>query len=186
METTDLEQLQRDVTYLMDRRDIEDCVHSHARGHDRCDVDLITAAYHPDGIDEHGSAAVNSGTDYAEWADAIHRGGSDRCLHNITTHICEIDGVTAHAESYVLVGLLNPDGKTARFINGRYIDRLEKRDGAWKIALRRCTVDVLIAGDASILDLPQFKAGGFVKGTRDTGDLAYRRPLSLDDPVERW
>ena len=174
------------VAYLMDRRAIEDVVHSHARGHDRFDVELMTNAYHPDGVDEHGAASVNAASDYAAWANAIHAGGSQLCLHNITTHNCAIEGDTAHAESYVLVGLLNPDGKTVRFINGRYIDRLEKRDGEWRIALRRCTVDLLIAGDASILEMPQFKAGGFIKGVRGTDDVSYQRPLSLDTPVDVW
>lgn len=182
----DLAQLARDVQLLKDRQAILDCVNSHARGHDRFDVDLLTAAYHPDGVDEHGAGAINPGPDYAEWANAIHAGGCQLCLHNITTHNCTIEGDVAHAESYVLVGLLNPDGKSVRFINGRYVDRLEKRDGAWKIALRRCTVDLLIAGDASILEMPQFKAGGYIKGQRDTGDVSYQRPLSLDKPVARW
>ena len=186
MAAIDLEQLARDVAFLMDRRAIEDCVHLHARGHDRFDVALLTAAYHPDGVDEHGAGAINRGPDYAEWANAIHAGGSQLHLHNITTHTCEITGDVAHAESYVIVGLLNPDGKTVRLINGRYIDRLEKRDGAWKIALRRCTVDLLIAGDASILEMPQFKAGGYIKGQRDAGDVSYQRPLSLDLPAQRW
>ena len=184
--SVDCEQLARDVQFLMDRRQIEDVVHSHARGHDRFDVDLLTQAYHPDGVDEHGAAAVNQGPDYAAWANAIHAAGCQLSLHNITTHTCEIEGDLAHAESYVLVGLLNPDGKTVRFIHGRYVDRLEKRDGNWKIALRRCTVDMLIAGDASILDMPQFKAGGYIKGQRDTGDLSYQRPLTLDKAAGRW
>lgn len=182
----DLEQLATDVQYLKDRRAIEDVVHAHARGHDRFDVDLLTGTYHPDGIDEHGGAAINKGPDYAEWANAIHAAGSQLHLHNITTHNCEIDGDCAHAESYVLVGLLNPDGKSVRFINGRYVDRLERRGGQWKIALRRCTVDLLIAGDASILELPQFKAGGYIKGDRDASDVSYQRPLSLDMAVSRW
>ena len=182
----DLTQLARDVRYLMDRRAIEDCVHRHARGHDRFDVNLLTSAYHPDGVDEHGASAVNEGPDYAEWANAIHGAGCHLCLHNITTHNCEIDGDVAHAESYVLVGLLNPDGKTVRFINGRYVDRLEKRDGEWRIALRRCTVDLLIAGDASILEMPQFKAGGYIKGSRDRDDISYARPMTLDAAVNRW
>ncbi|RJG53298.1 nuclear transport factor 2 family protein [Sphingobium terrigena] len=186
MAQIDIAALARDVAYLMDRRAIEDCVHRHARGHDRFDVDLLTAAYHPDGIDEHGAAAINKGTDYAEWANAIHAAGSQLHLHNITTHTCDIDGTVAHAESYVIVGLLNPDGKSVRLINGRYVDRLEKRDGAWKIALRRCTVDLLIAGDASILEMPQFKAGGYIKGQRDGSDVSYQRPLSLDLPASRW
>jgi ketosteroid isomerase-like protein len=183
---SDKGQLERDVQYLMDRRAIEDVVHAHARGHDRFDVDLLTAAYHPDGIDEHGASAINTGHEYAEWANAIHAGGSQLHLHNITTHNCEIVGDVAHAESYVLVGLLNPDGKSVRLINGRYVDRLEKRDGKWKIALRRCTVDLLIAGDASILEMPQFKAGGYIKGVRDESDVSYQRPLSLDKHAKQW
>lgn len=185
MSTDEIEQLKRDVAYLKDRQAILDCVQRHARGHDRFDIDLLTAAYHPDGVDEHG-AALNKGPVYAEWANAVHAGGSQLCLHNITTHTCEIDGDAAHAESYVLVGLLNPDGASARFINGRYVDRLEKRDGAWRIALRRCTVDILIAGDASILKHPQFKAGGYIKGARDASDVSYQRPLDLQKPAERW
>lgn len=185
MSDDELEQLRSDVQFLMDRRAIEDCVHRHARGHDRFDIELLTQAYHPDGIDEHG-AAVNAGPAYAEWANAVHAGGSQLCLHNITTHSCTIEGDGAHAESYVIVGLLNPDGRTARLINGRYIDRLEKREGIWRIALRRCTVDLLISGDASILEAPQFKKGGYIKGQRDQGDVSYQHPLSLDKPVERW
>lgn len=182
----DTTQLQRDVQYLLDRQAINDVVHTHARGHDRFDIDLLTAAYHPDGVDEHGASAINNGPDYAEWANAIHAGGSQLHLHNITTHTCEIEGDHAHTESYVLVGLLNPDGKSVRFINGRYVDRLEKRDGVWKIALRRCTVDLLIAGDASILEMPQFKAGRYIKGERSKADASYQRPLSLETPVQRW
>ena len=186
MDQTDLARLRRDVDVLLDRRAIEDVVHAHARGHDRFDVALLRAAYHPDGVDEHGAAAINPGPDYADWANAIHAGGSQLCLHNITTHNCEITGDVAHVESYVLVGLLNLDGKTARFINGRYVDRMEKRDGAWRIALRRCTVDLLISGDASILTLPQFQQGGFIKGARDDSDVSYQRPLELSTPVDRW
>ena len=185
MSDIDLEALARDVAYLKDRQAIADCICAHARGHDRFDVDLLTAAYHPDGVDEHG-AAINKGPDYAEWANAVHAGGSDLCLHNITTHTCEIDGDTAHAESYVIVGLLNPGGASARLINGRYVDRLEKRDGAWRIALRRCTVDLLIAGDASILQAPQFRDGGYIRGARDETDVSYQRPLSLETSAPRW
>ena len=185
-EAAQLARMEAQLNYLSDRRAIEDVVHAHARGHDRFDVALLTDAYHPDGVDEHGAAAVHKGPDYAEWANAIHAGGSNLCLHNITTHNCEIDGDSAHCESYVLVGLLDPGGKSVRFINGRYVDRLEKREGVWRIALRRCTVDLLISGDASGLEMPQFKAGGYIKGTRDESDVSYQRPLSLDKQVQTW
>jgi hypothetical protein len=180
-----LEQLRRDVQYLKDRQAILDCIARHARGHDRHDVELLTSAYHEDGVDEHGYA-INPGPKYAQWANAIHAAGSKLHTHNITTHLCEIDGDIAHCESYVLVALLNNDETSARLISGRYIDRLERRGGEWKIALRRSTVDVLISGDASILKAPLFTQQGYTKGTRDERDVSYQRPLNLDETPERW
>src|SRR3546814_20093868 len=85
-----------------------------------------------------------------------------------------------------MVALLNRDGKSARLISGRYIDRLERRDGVWKIALRRSTVDVLLSGDASILQAPIFIEQGYAKGTWDRSDVSYQRPLSLDVAAGRW
>lgn len=185
MSDTTLEQLRQDVRYLMDRSAILDCIASHARGHDRHDIELLTRAYHEDGIDEHGYA-INPGPEYARWANKVHAKGSLLHTHNITTHTCEIDGDVAHCESYVLVILLNNDGVSARLISGRYIDRLERRKGEWKIALRRSTVDVLLSGDASILNMPFFHDQGYTKGLRDKRDVSYQRPLSLDETPERW
>jgi hypothetical protein len=180
-----IERLQRDVQYLKDRLEIADCIARHAHGHDRLDAEIITGTYHEDGVDEHGHA-INVGAAYAQWANAVHAAGSLLHLHNITTHRCEIDGDTAHCESYVMVALLNNDGITARLINGRYVDRMERRDGAWKIALRRSTVDWLLMGDASILQAPLFKDQGYTRGTRDRSDVSYQRPLDLDRPITRW
>jgi hypothetical protein len=144
----------------------------------------MTGCYHQDGIDEHG-AAINRGSEYGAWAYDIHAQGAVLNLHNITTHNCEIDGDVAHAESYVLVGLLNPDGESVRFINGRYVDRLERRNGAWKIALRRCTLDFMIEGDARLMKPPYIQAGRYIKVQRDKSDVSHQRPLSLDIDVER-
>ncbi|MFV2177516.1 nuclear transport factor 2 family protein [Actinomadura sp. LOL_016] len=182
----DFEALRRDVRYLKDRTEILDCVARHARGCDRHDEDLIGGAYHPDGADEHGFT-VNSGADYAAWVNPAHAATSRTHLHNITTHSCDIDGDVAHCESYSLVVLLGRDGRTAQIINGRYLDRLERRDGRWRIALRRSTVEAMFTADASVLKSSFFTGQGYMKGTRDTGDLSYRRPLLLDEPAPaRW
>jgi hypothetical protein len=182
---SDLAQLRRDVQYLMDRQAILDCIAHHARGHDRHDIELLTGAYHQDGIDEHGKA-INPGPKYAEWANAVHAAGSRLHTHNITTHTCDIEGEIAHCESYVLVGLLDNNGNTARLISGRYIDRMEKRENQWKITLRRSIVDLVLAGDASILKHPAFTDQGYSKGIRDKRDISYQRPLSLEKTPERW
>lgn len=87
----------------------------------------------------------------------------------------------------MMVAILHNDEITSRIITGRYIDRLERRNGEWKIALRRSTIDVLIAGDASLLKAPVLRSQGYIKGMRDKPDLTYQRPLSLDETAaDRW
>ena len=68
-----------------------DCVARHARGCDRFDGEVLSSAFHEDGIDEHGYA-INPGWKYSEWANEAHTRGSLQNMHNITTHLCEIDG----------------------------------------------------------------------------------------------
>lgn len=180
-----LEQLRRDVRYLKDRAEILDCIARHARGCDRHDAELLAGTYAPDGTDEHGTT-VTAGPDYPAWANAVHAASSAAHLHHVTTHRCEIDGDVAHAESYVLVTLLAPDEKTVTVLGGRYLDRLERRDGAWRIALRRSVVELAFTADASLLQAGLFTAQHYPRGTRDRHDLSYRRPLRLDDPAPRW
>jgi hypothetical protein len=181
-----LDDVRRNVAYLMDRTAIADCIATHARGCDRHDVDLITAAYHPDGVDEHGKI-TNMGVEYGNWANHTHAATSQVHTHNITTHTCEIEGDTAHAESYAIVVLLSLDGRTAQFISGRYIDRLERREGQWRIAVRRSTVEVMFLADASVLQSTFFKDTGYLVGTRDREDLSYVRPLTMEAAApQRW
>lgn len=184
MTDAELEQLARDVRWLKDRIEILDVVSNVARGHDRHDVEILTACYHADGIDEHG-ATVNAGPDYATWANAQHDMAFLDHLHNMTTHTCDIDGDTAHCESYVIGAMRLRDGRTATLLGGRYLDRLERRDGRWRLVLRRCTLEWSISGDTSVLDSGAF--AGFVKGTQNAEDPSYARPLTLDaEPVQRW
>jgi SnoaL-like domain len=180
-----LAQLERQLQYLTDRAAILDCIARNARGCDRHDSALLSSSYHENGTDEHGYA-VNPGPLYAEYANKVHAAGSLHNMHHITTHTCDIDGNVAHCDSYVIGLFLNTDGKTSRLIAGRYIDRLERRDGEWRIVLRRSTVEVLMSGDASILSLPVFAKLGYLKGTRDKSDLSYQRPLTLTEAAERW
>jgi hypothetical protein len=183
---TSLEELARDVAHLKDRLAIVDVVSRHARGCDRHDADLISSAYWPDGMDAHGHAA-NPGPEYGEWANQVHAATSSAHLHHVTTHSCEIDGDTAHTESYVLVVLLATDERSAQVMSGRYLDRLERRDGEWRIAVRRSTVEASFTADASLLQHPFFVQQGYLRGTRDRDDLSYARPLEIETPTEaRW
>jgi hypothetical protein len=180
-----LEELRTDVQYLKDRAAILDCVAAHARGCDRHDVTLLTSTYHDDGIDEHGKMRI-PGPEYAAWANGVHGATSQAHMHHVTTHTCTIDGDEAHAESYVMVTLLSNDGKGATIMCGRYVDRLERRDGSWKLAVRRATVELAFTADASLLQSEFFKNQGFARGSRDRTDVSYERPLTIEAAAARW
>ena len=183
-----LQQLEAKLQYLTDRQEILDCIARNARGCDRHDPDMLSSSYHEDGVDEHGEKHVNPGPDYHAWANAVHGRSSRQHMHNITTHTCEIDGDVAHAESYVIGLFLNADGETSRILSGRYVDRLERRNGEWKIALRRSTVEVGLTADASFINSDYFRDMGFLTGLRNKQDVSYQRPLSLEDtpPGHLW
>lgn len=84
----ELAELRNRVAHLEDRAAILDCVARHARGCDRHDIDLITSAYWPDGVDEHG-CATNTGAGYAAWANQAHAATTKVHTHDVTTHTCE-------------------------------------------------------------------------------------------------
>jgi hypothetical protein len=113
------------VQYLLDRQAILDCAQRYARALDRHDDELLTSVYHDDAIDNHGSW-VGGRTEFVRWANHAAHGHLAAHLHHITTHSCEIDGDTAHTESYVQFVHRYPDGKKVLVGGGRYVDRLEK------------------------------------------------------------
>lgn len=175
--------LQAKVQYLEDRQAILDLVMRQARGHDRHDVEMMVEVFHEDGVDEHGPNLV-PGPQYGEWANRTHEAVFIDHLHNITTHTCEIDGDVAHAESYVMGALRVKDHTTLTILGGRYVDRLERRNGEWRIALRRCTIEWSLMGDTSMIE--KGAVAGFIKGTWGKDDVSYARPLTLDQAFEKW
>jgi hypothetical protein len=176
--------LERKLQYLTDRQEILDCITRTSRGNDRFDVEWIVGAYHEDGVHELGHQRI-SGAEYGEHANHAHRAMCEANLHNVTMHSCEIDGDVAHAESYVIGLFLDNGCETSRLLAGRYIDRLEKRDGRWGIMVRRATVEVLMEGNARLPNKATLPGSGYLKGSRDKSDPAYQRPLTLEGG-ERW
>ncbi len=176
--------LERKLQDLTDRQEILDCIVRTSRGNDRFDKEWITGSYHPDGIHELGRKQI-SGQQYGDHANEAHGRICETCLHNVTMHACEINGDVAHAESYVIGLFMDKGSETSRILAGRYIDRLEKRDGKWKIAVRRATVEIPLEGKAILPNRKTVHDSGYLRGSRDKTDLTYRRPLALEDD-ERW
>ena len=179
----ELAQLRRDVRDLKDRQEILDCIVREARGRDRHDVALTRSAYWDDAFDEHGPS-VTPAPDYPQRANAGHAAFFSATQHNLANHTCEIDGDVAYCETYVVGTLLTKDQQTTIIAAGRYIDQMERRSGEWRIAMRRCTVEMSAEGETHFLHSPAVK--GFLKGQWNSDDVSYQRPVRLNPDDPRW
>lgn len=116
----------------------------YSRGVDRRDLAMLKSVYHDDATDDHGLFR-GTGHDFAEWLLAMHNQFPQIGQHHITQSYIELDGRTAHVESYYLAinPMVDADSGSPYLMptGGRYLDRFEQRDGAWRIARRVCTID---------------------------------------------
>jgi len=175
--TTDQE-LAKTVGMLADRRAIEDCLLRYARGVDRFDHELMRSAYHDDAVDDHGLVVLPP-DGFCSWAIGYHREHNPVHHHIITNTSVDLDDETAHAETYYLFVGTSKDARSVLAI-GRYVDRLEKRDGRWGIVRRQCFNEAV-----HDLDLAQLPADHLALMTsngpqaRDRTDASYHRPLEI-------
>ena len=167
------------VRSLHDREAIREVVNRYCRGVDRQDKELLTSCYHPDAIDDRGMFA-GPPDELFDWTDPSHLHLFSTHQHIVCNHTCELDGDTAHCETYyVFAGMRKSDGQLA-MSGGRYIDRMEKRDGAWRIAARKCLVEWGSENMGVEAMAEVYAAVG--KVSRDRSDCSYMRPL-VNDPA---
>lgn len=127
---------------LLAKQDIHEVTMRYCRGVDRFDAELLGSAYHLDAVDDHGGRMFSGptiGQDIVQWM----RETLKVCTHQITTQNIHLDGERAGCESYY-TGLhveLGDDDHTMLTV-GRYLDRLERRDGEWRIAQRLVVLEV--------------------------------------------
>jgi hypothetical protein len=165
------------LSELLDRQDILDCQTRFSRGMDRFDREVFLSAFHPDATIAAGEFVGDPVALY-DWASRLHERGQSGTHHNLLNHSCEIDGDTAHTETYYLFVGRNRDD-TNWIAGGRYIDRLERRHGAWKIALRTNAIEwsgIVPTLPLPFADVPGIDLNG--AASRDRQDPSYRRPLT--------
>jgi len=182
-EADELANLRETVRGLKDRQDILDCIQRECRARDRQDVNQIESCWWPDGIDEHGPV-ITAAPDYAARANKGHGMMFHMTSHNITNHLCEIIGDTAHCESYVIGGLCWLKEVKTSIAFGRYLDRLEKRNGEWRMLVRKCTIEMTADADPSWVHSKAIQ--GFLKARWDGQDPSYDRPFEATTDGLRW
>lgn len=162
------------VRALVDRQAILDCITTACRGMDRMDRELILSAYHPDAIDDHG-LFVGSREGFADWVLDICENAITGSAHTIANHSCEIDGDVAHAETYVITASM-----PIKISGGRYIDRLERRNGRWGIVVRKVVLDWWFPTDGGASGILPEHINVAGPPARDRSDPSYQRPLTID------
>ncbi len=153
---------------LIDQQDIEAVLARYCRGVDRGDEALLAACYHPDGTDDHGTF-VGLGSDFARWAvggAAEVWVASHHTVHNVL--IDWLDSDVAQVECAVLAFNHRRSAEEVEVFAGRYLDRFERRDGAWKIAHRLALRDV-----DTVMERRRW-AGKITPGARYPDDPLYR------------
>ena len=162
---------------LLDRQDILECLTRFSRGMDRFDRELFLSAFHSDAIIAAGPF-VGGPEKLFDWASQLHQQGQSSTLHYMLNHSCEIDGDIAHTETYYLFTGRNRDD-TNWTAGGRYIDRVERRDGEWRIAFRTNAIEwsgMVPTMPIPFLDVPDVHRNGVPSRSKD--DPSYRRPLA--------
>lgn len=131
-----------EIQDCIDRQQIHYKLMLYSHGIDRCDIDFLKQVFWPDGTCDYGGEDLNA----YEWAEATVAGLStmERTQHSVSNYLLTVDGDAAECESYCTAYhlLKGEDGSlTDMVVGGRYLDKIEKRDGEWRIASRLYVMD---------------------------------------------
>jgi SnoaL-like domain len=186
-----------EIQEVVDRQKIYDVLTRYCRALDRCDVELMKSVYWEDGFDDHGVFAGNAQA-FAEFIIREIQEWFEVTMHAIMNVHMELDGNKAWTESYLFayhrvkgdrrkiedvfgatylkqfVGAGEPAPQDF-FYGGRYVDRLEKRNGIWRIAKRTVVMDWnRNEPTRSLWDEGMFSVLK-IRGSRDRDDPVYQR-----------
>lgn len=172
---------------LADRFAIQECLFRYVRGVDRRDWALVRSAYHPDAHDDHGN--YKGGIDGFIDSLVARHATIEQSMHVVGNVVIEFDGPDgALVEAYFIThqrlspsagdarlaylrgGAVGPEDAVETEVIGRYVDRMTRREGAWKIAHRQVVFEVFRGQVAP--------AGG---GLRDNWVVSRR---DGSDPIE--
>jgi hypothetical protein len=157
---------------LSDREEIRDVLFRYTRGIDRLDLALVRSCYHPDAHDDHGAFRGDLDGFLAWVGDVLSY--FESTMHFIGNQLIELDGDVAHTESYCVAyhrrGADDGEDPYDLVTALRYVDRLERRGGDWKIADRVCVFDWSRRDPI----VGEWAMDSAVRGQRGAGDPVWR------------
>lgn len=155
---------------LIAKQEIREVLARYSRGIDRHDVEMVTSVYHPDARDRHGSTFSGTPEELVRWGNEEHARNWTAHLHQLTTSTIEVVGERAASETYVMWVQRRRDAPRVDVGGGRYLDRLERRDGEWRIRERELVVDWVFEADS---EDRRDVMGRYPNGQWDPSDPSY-------------
>lgn len=143
---------------LIDKDEIRDLMARYCRGVDRGDWDLVRSTYHADAYDDHGDykGGIDGFVDFAR----SRTGGATQVMHFLGECLIEFASAdVAVAETYFFTahtlgseaqrqyGAENRGHAVQLSQYGRYVDRVERRQGVWRICgdAPRCLIHPILS-----------------------------------------
>lgn len=159
---------------MIDEFHLRKLVHAYCRAVDRGDVEQLRDLYHPDAVDAHGGFSMGSADEFLRQLTAA-RPYIRSMQHHITTVNFAISGDAAEGEIYTIAThtLIGTDGDVDVAIGGRYLDRYQKRDGAWKVSERTIVTDWAHVNDPSAVDFSHPITRDTLRGAVGTTDPSF-------------
>lgn len=161
---------------MLDREDIRACLTRFSRGMDRFDRACFMSAFWSDATIAAGPF-VGTPAECWDWSVPMHEAGQILTNHSLLNCTIDIDGDLAHAETYYIFVGRNRDESLWQ-AGGRYVDRLERRDGEWRIMMRHNVIEWSCLPPPMPIpfgDVPDIGLNGI--GARGPEDVSYIRPL---------
>jgi hypothetical protein len=122
---------------LLDKQEIYEVLARYCRGLDRGDGELIRSVFHPGAV-HNQIGTVEPVSALVDGLQRPTRKVLKALAHMISNVLIAIDGNTATTECYFLAShrVEHRGGEWTWIVGGRYLDRLDRRDGGWRISQR--------------------------------------------------
>jgi len=129
---------------------IQELFARYAHAIDNLEVEPWVQCFIPDGVFQVATRAICGAAALRGYAEVHVK--EIRCRHMMSNFLYEVRGNEATGQCSMLATLATAGGYKI-FAQGRYVDRLVKHDGQWKIAHRRVETDRLASDPKKITSI---------------------------------
>jgi len=132
---------------MLDHFRIRKVLAEYCRGSDRCDEVLMRSIYAKESWDDHGIVQAD-GVEFSRVMCGMVAETTETLSHSLGQSLITVDGDEAGAETYFVAVArdTSPDGTPmCNQLGGRFVDRLVREDGEWKVKHRVAVRDWSVA-----------------------------------------